>query len=368
MESCQKQAGAINSEHGMRQEGWEDSEEYCDSFPMRKWDGNTKVPAAAMWFKDPGGTVEFYKSEEDEQPRFRMVGYTGQAMPHPFFGKVIVNVAGVEMGKTKKGGKKGVLREHNPYRIVGYGYPARDQGSITLEDGVYSETTRDGREVRGLQAEGYPWECSINIDRATIVDLPRGESMEVNGRLHKGPAIVFTKSRLREISFCALGMDADTMSMAAANGEQVEIELEKDKEPEMSEENVAAEAPDVQKITAEAKEDGKKELVAHFDALFAEFGQDFAVEMFRAGKSLDEAKLLHYEKVKKELADLKAAAPVKTERAEAIPTGSAPDVEKPKSLKAAAESIMQERNAKGENLTLGQAMKLALKLGFEDRQ
>lgn len=358
MDACQKQAGAINSrKHSMRQERWED----------RKWDGSSTVPASALWFRDQGGTVEL---ETGEAPGFKMDAYTGAPMEHPFFGKVVIDSSGVKIGKEGK--KTIVLREHARDRVVGFGYAhATKGGGIKVKKGVFSQHTEDGREVAGLLSEGMPLECSINIDNAKLVDLPPGKEREVNGRMVKGPAVIFAKSRLREVSFCSLGMDAGTSgSIAAAEGEQVEIELVEDKEKKMSEKTNAVEAPDLKKLEADAKEAGKKELVAHFDALFAEFDQDFALEMFKAGKSLDEAKLLHYEKVKKELAELKAATPevpAVSERTEPVPVGAPPKEDKPKDLKATALAIQKARNAQGENLTLGQSMKLALKeLGKKD--
>jgi len=334
-----------------RQEGWE----------PRKWDGSAKVPASAMWFKDQGGTVEFAKDEDE--PKFTMDGYTGAGMPHPWFGMVYIETKGVKFEKKTVG----VLREHARDRIVGFGTPSRRNGHIFIKNGTFSQVTADGQEVAGLCAEGYPWECSINIDNAEIVDLAEGKKMTVNGAVVKGPAVVLTKSRLREVSFCSLGMDAGT-SVAAADGEYEEISIVENKEGEMPEDKKEEPKVDLDALKAEAKDDGIKEIKAHFDALCAEFDQPFAVEMFQAGKSLDEAKMEHYEKVKGELAELKAAKPedkpeekpVDDGREGPIPTGTPPKEDKPKDLKAAALAIQKERNAGGEKLTLGQSMKLAM--------
>ena len=303
--------------------------------------------------------MEFAESEKE--PTFTMDGYTGAGMPHPFFGMVYISVKGVKFGKKTVG----VLREHERDRIVGFGTPARRAGHIVVKNGSFSKVTPDGQEVAGLCAEGYPWECSINIDHAQVVDLSEGERMEVNGMAVKGPAVVFAKSRLREVSFCSLGMDAGT-SVAATEGDMEEIEIVENKEGEMPEEKKEEPKVDLDALKAEAKDEGKKELVAHFDALCAAFDQSFAVEMFQAGKSLDEAKMAHYEKVKAELEELKAAKPEAKadekadELEEPVATGTPPKDEKPKDLKAAALAIQKERNSGGEKLTLGQAMKLAM--------
>jgi len=65
----------------------------------RKWDGSETVPAAALWFKDQGGSITF-SQEEGKEPGFEMDLYTGAPMPHPWFGKVVINAEGVDLGEN----------------------------------------------------------------------------------------------------------------------------------------------------------------------------------------------------------------------------------------------------------------------------
>jgi hypothetical protein len=149
----------------------------------------------------------------------------------------------------------------------------------------------------------------------------------------------------------------------------IEVSIVEDKEDAMSDETKEeAPAVDLDALKAEAREEGKQEAFARFDALASEFDRDFAVEAFKAGWSVDEAKMQHYERVKAELEELKAAKaeapdapPVDEGREKPVPTGQVPpESEKPNDLKAAATLLMRERNAAGENLTLGQAMKIVM--------
>ncbi|HUW33284.1 MAG TPA: hypothetical protein VM223_16875 [Planctomycetota bacterium] len=346
----------------------EDTLECC----ARQWDGTAKVPAGALWFRDQGGQILFSKDDSGE-PGFEMDLYTGAAMPHPWFGKVVISAEGVDLGESRNGdGRKIILREHERDRVVGFGYPVRHGHHIKIRRGKFSKVSADGQEVAGLLAEGMPLECSINIDGAEVVDLPKGQSMAVNGRTIKGPAVVFTKSRIREGSICSLGMDAATSaSITAASGDVIDLVVKK--EGVMPEETNPIETPavDVEAVKAEAIAEGAKLEQARFAALNSEFGKDFAVEMFAAGKSVEDARAEDYKRLKVKCAELEAkleAAPVHIDgRALPVQTGVKPEADKPKSLEAAAKLIMEERNAKGESLTQGQAMKLACKIyGFKD--
>lgn len=338
----------------------------------RQWDGSAKVPAGALWFRDPGqGGIELSKDEAG-QKQFSIDAYTGAPMAHPFFGKVVIDAEGVDLGEKKGDGRKAILREHERDRVVGFGYPVRDGYHVKIRRGQFSQITRDGQEVAGLLAEGFPFEASVNIDAAQVADLPKGESMTVNGRNIKGPAVVFTKSRLREVSFCSLGMDAGTSaSIAAAAGETADLELLKKEGVMPEDKKIETPAVDVEALKAAAIAEGAKQEQARFAALNAEFSKDFAVEMFAAGKSIAEAREEDYKRLKVKCAELEAklaAAPVHIDgRALPVNTGVKPEADKPKDIEAAAKLIMDERNAKGENLTKGQAMKLACKVyGFKD--
>ncbi len=187
----------------------------------------------------------------------------------------------------------------------------------------------------------------------------------MNGKTVKGPVFVVRRSRLREVSIVSLGADAHTSAIAAADGPTEDIEII-EREPEMAEEKPAEETVEEK---PEEKEEVKEEETVdegqavrdEFAALCNEFGDEFGVKMFKAGKTLDEARQEHYALLKARVAELEAA-PKAPERAEPVPTGKKPEEEAPKSFKAAWERIWADRNKAGEELTKSQAMKLAMKL------
>jgi hypothetical protein len=210
-----------------------------------KWDGTTtNVPASVEYFSDPGGDVEFSK-REGEPAKFRIHLYTGAAMPHWYFGKIVVDTSGIKLAKGKP---VMVLREHMTGQVVGAGYAKKKDGSLWIEDGVFYDT-HHGREVMSTLHNpdlAAPWQASMRLSNQEVQELGEKESDEVNGVKLKGPAIIIRKSTLREGSFCVAGMDGATSGIAASEeSEVVEIDIvkpESQEEETMTMENITPDA------------------------------------------------------------------------------------------------------------------------------
>ena len=65
--------------------------------------------------------------------------------------------------------------------------------------------------------DGFPWQMSVRIEPASIDEIQAGNTVTVNGKLLHGPITVFRGGRIREVSFCALGADENTMAVAASH-------------------------------------------------------------------------------------------------------------------------------------------------------
>ena len=183
-----------------------------------------KLPRQALTFREPLGSIALEENKnKDEVRRFRMVAHSGEIMlGHWFWGNFAIDLEGIQIRRQKKP----ALREHLSERIVGYTDKITKDGQLIAE-GKFSRTTPDGLEVLGLADEGFPWEASIYIPPLKIERVEEGEEVEVNGRKLKGPGTVFRKSRLREVSFCALGADENTKAVALAEGSDlVTLEVE----------------------------------------------------------------------------------------------------------------------------------------------
>lgn len=83
------------------------------------------------------------------------------------------------------------------------------QGGIDLSDEQGRAIVDKGRK--------YDWQLSMGADVIEAVAVPEGEERTANGRTFKGPILMVTKSRLREVSVVAVGADADTHLRIAAS-------------------------------------------------------------------------------------------------------------------------------------------------------
>lgn len=79
-----------------------------------------------------------------------------------------------------------------------------------LVDGVPLQSSEPAKQVPADADEGFSWQASVAIDLLAVEELEGGATAMVNGREVTGPARIFRQSRLREVSFVALGADHNT--------------------------------------------------------------------------------------------------------------------------------------------------------------
>jgi len=175
-----------------------------------------------------GVAVQFGAKSEDGIRRFEMLAYSGARVKR-MFGDAIVDISGMTLGRQKKP----ILRQHDPTRIVGHSEEMSIDAKGLSVSGRMSSSTPDGKEVATLSDEGFPWETSIGFDILQYSRLREDESRNINGQLHKGPLIVFEKTKLREVSFVAAGADETTSGSVFSDG--VAVDATSLKETEMSE-------------------------------------------------------------------------------------------------------------------------------------
>ena len=167
--------------------------------------------------------VEFTASEgEDGQKlkRFSMVGYTGGKMSVGFGAPVVVDLSGMKVSAKARP----ILKDHNPAQVVGHTDNIKISGGTIRAEGIVSGANGFADEVMNSSANGFPWQASIGASIDRMVEVDRGESVEVNGRTFTGPIMVARKSTLKEISFVALGADDNTAARVAANNQSLLLE------------------------------------------------------------------------------------------------------------------------------------------------
>lgn len=260
---------------------------------------------------DTAVPVAFAASEETKPRKFQMTAYTGAAVDG-WFGKLIIDVAGLQIGSQKKP----ILRQHDPNQIAGFSEVITKDGAVTIS-GTLSSRTDAGREVAELADEGFPWQASVGIAIQQFKQLSEQESMSVNGQDITGPAMVITKSQLKESSFVPLGADGATSGVVLSDEtgqtinppEFINMNLEQFKQ--FASEHPEALAPYID----QAKRQGATETRAEFGKFAEAFPAhaQWAGEQFIKGRTLDEAKSLRAE-IDKATAEKDAALKAEQEK------------------------------------------------------
>lgn len=153
-------------------------------------------------------SVAFAEKVEEGKPfGIRVRANSGEPMSHRYFGKVVVDLSGVRWNRSDIP----ILLDHSSSRIVGYTKSlGLEEGEGLVAEGVLSKKTEEGRHVRELAEEGFPWQASVMLEIESIEDVGDDVTVQVNGYSLEGPAVVLRKTRLREVTVTTLGADENT--------------------------------------------------------------------------------------------------------------------------------------------------------------
>jgi hypothetical protein len=147
--------------------------------------------------------------DDQDSPRsFIISAKTGDPVETYYGMKLVIAIDGIRFQQ-----KMPVLRSHDRDRIVGHGQGFID-GSTMLVEGEFSKSTSDAQEVLALADEGFPWQASIGVWAEEITYLETGSKKTVNGQVIEGPAEIWGKSYVREVSFTPIGADDRTAAIA----------------------------------------------------------------------------------------------------------------------------------------------------------
>lgn len=259
--------------------------------------------------------LELGSDDGSGRRRFRMAAYTGAPVNYAG-GRIVIDLAGMEIS----GKQKPIFRDHDRSKIAGYADSFETGGGRLLLSGSLCKSTEHAREIASLADEGFSWQASVGIDITEYERIDDEEMREVNGRSVPGPAVVITKSTLKESSFVPLGADSATSAVVFSDGNeflllsQHEETIMQDKIPESA---VLADAENAgfkkgfDQCRAELKE-----LLAAFPDRLA-----FALDQFLAGNGVEKSKAILSDQLKIELeaaiaakleAEKKAAAALAT--------------------------------------------------------
>lgn len=104
-------------------------------------------------------------------------------------------------------------------------------------DGVLLDN-QHGQAVAQESDAGFPWEMSAYVQAERIEELSAGASVQVNGQTVTGPMMIMRGCTIREVSFTAVGVDAQTHA-AALSGFATPTQPEKENTMPLSPEDQA---------------------------------------------------------------------------------------------------------------------------------
>jgi hypothetical protein len=206
------------------------------------WD-DAKSQRAAMILSAPLTLAQPIEGET-KTPPFLITAYTG-AEVEAWWGRLLIDVGGI-----KAAAKMPVLREHLRDRVVGYSTKAWKDKQNFMIQGEFSQKTQDGIEVFNLANEGFPWQASIGVwpEKIQILQSDK-ETAKVNGREVIGPLEIWRETTVREVSFCALGADAEAAAIVLA------VDADREKVPVIIERAQIKEAEKIMDITLKLLEE-----------------------------------------------------------------------------------------------------------------
>jgi hypothetical protein len=143
---------------------------------------------------------------------FSILAYSGSKV-NSWRGPLILDTRGFEFKNQIP-----VLRQHDHLRVVGHGQGYVDPAGRFWVKGKFSNATADALEVQRLVEEGQKFQASVGVEPKKIESLSKGEKADVNGLRLNGPAEIWRKSYVGEVSVVPWGADPATSVEAVKLG------------------------------------------------------------------------------------------------------------------------------------------------------
>ena len=152
--------------------------------------------------------------EEGKKKRtFSGVAYSGEVITHHWYWTRVI----FDLDSMQIKGRIPALLEHSSRQRAG----AINTHTISHQEGLVVHgdlmSNEFGTQVAQDSDDGFPWQMSVRIEPAKTEEVAADQTVIVNGKTLQGPITIFRGGRIREVSFCALGADENTMAVAASH-------------------------------------------------------------------------------------------------------------------------------------------------------
>lgn len=190
-----------------------------------------------------------------------------------------------------------LLLQHDSDRVIGVIDSVRNDGAqLAIAGRLFTGADADARAVAAKADAGLPWQMSVGIFFDRLEEVAPGAVFALNGRDFMGPALLARQSRVREVSFVALGADSSTRAsvfgrdaapltltvtpFTAGEPQMADITQEQfDAEKQRADDAVAALAAEKARADAAEAEFAARERTERETAVKALLGDTFSAEL-----------------------------------------------------------------------------------------
>ena len=232
------------------------------------------------------GDLSVDPGEEGKKKRtFSGVAYSGEVITdHWYWTRVIFDLDSMQIK-----GRIPALLEHSSRQRAG----AINTHTISHQEGLVVHgdlmSNEFGTQVAQDSDDGFPWQMSVRIEPAKTEEVAADQTVIVNGKTLQGPITIFRGGRIREVSFCALGADENTMAVAASHNPNQPTEDTDVTELEKAQARIQELETKNSELEAQNKQFAAAKREAEITALGKDLGKEFSAEDITEMKELDDS-------------------------------------------------------------------------------
>ena len=150
-----------------------------------------------------------FEKKPNGPPEVVIVANSGAAMDLGPGERWVVDLSG--QITTRAGGQTvPILYGHDWDEQLGHTNNITLQGTELIMWGIADGATKRAEQWCESSLSGFPWNASLGFNVNDFLEIPEGETIDVNGTTHEGPLKIATAIEIWEVSVCTFGADKNT--------------------------------------------------------------------------------------------------------------------------------------------------------------